>query len=226
MGKICYKKLDEDDILEILIEHFQNDEFSECLNAHGCLLGNPGKDLRFVAAFSKEEKPISEQTLAEIDKEKGFNGDHAFLKNNLSLQLVDNDAVLSMLSEKYALREEPVLSDEYRLFLAGSEKDRRYLILKTAVCSDGEIKNIRKFIDGLPEKQQKNAVFVLIAFVRNDFKNDDYFWFNGNTFLHVISCNLTDSTCKYDKNFHYSGDKKVKKIIADVERLFVGSLPR
>ncbi len=31
--KICYKKLDEDDILEILIEHFQDDELSDYISA-------------------------------------------------------------------------------------------------------------------------------------------------------------------------------------------------
>lgn len=80
--KICYKKLDEDDILEILIEHFQNGEFSDFISARGCILGKPGDDLRFVGVFSKSDKQVLDHDLEELDKEINYNGDHAFLKTH------------------------------------------------------------------------------------------------------------------------------------------------
>ncbi len=70
--KICYKKLDEDDILEILIEHFQNGELSDFISAHGCILGKPGNDLRFIGVFSKSEKQVPYQDLEELDKEINY----------------------------------------------------------------------------------------------------------------------------------------------------------
>lgn len=72
------KKLDEDDILEILIEHFQKGKFGESCG-QGCILGTPGKDLRFIGVISKN---CGEYNLEEIDKEMDFNGDHAFLKKH------------------------------------------------------------------------------------------------------------------------------------------------
>ena len=80
--KICYKKLDEDDILEILIEHFQSGELSDFISARGCILGKPGDDLRFVAVFSKSDKQVLAQDLEELDKEINYNGDHSFLKTH------------------------------------------------------------------------------------------------------------------------------------------------
>lgn len=78
-----YKKLDEDDILEILMEHFQDDELAGVELSQGCILGTPGKDLRFIGVFSKD----SSEKVANIDFEKidetiDFNGDHSFLKSN------------------------------------------------------------------------------------------------------------------------------------------------
>jgi hypothetical protein len=79
---LVYKKLDEDDITEIIIEYFQ-----ETLNnselGRGILIGNAGKDLRFIGVFGNEDDPkVQMCDLIELDKEKEFNGDHAFLKNN------------------------------------------------------------------------------------------------------------------------------------------------
>ena len=80
--KICYKKLDEDDILEILIEHFQDDELSDYISAQGCLLGEPGRDLRFVGVFSNNDETILKHDLEILDKEIEYNGDHAFFKKH------------------------------------------------------------------------------------------------------------------------------------------------
>ena len=51
MKKMFVKKLDEDDILEILIESFQTGKFSI---SEGCakFYGEPGKDLRAVIVIN------------------------------------------------------------------------------------------------------------------------------------------------------------------------------
>jgi hypothetical protein len=77
-----YKKLDEDDILEILIEYYQ-EQFSDVSAAKGLILGEPGKNLRFIGAFSDEDfQYIHNLDLNKLDKEIDFNGDHQFLKDN------------------------------------------------------------------------------------------------------------------------------------------------
>ena len=68
-----YKKLDEDDILEIIIEYFQVNEFTGY--AHGCIFGEPGKDLRFVGAFSHDQVEHLKCDLEQLDKEMDYNGD-------------------------------------------------------------------------------------------------------------------------------------------------------
>lgn len=85
--KICYKKLDEDDILEILIEHFQNGELSNFISARGCLLGKPGKNLRFIGVFSSDDDQMPEHDFKKLDKEIEYNGDHAFLKKHPEFDL-------------------------------------------------------------------------------------------------------------------------------------------
>lgn len=85
--EICYKKLDENDILEILIEHFQNDELLDFISAQGCLLGKPGENLRFIGVFSNDECPMGEQDFEKIDKELDYNGDHSFLKSHPEFNL-------------------------------------------------------------------------------------------------------------------------------------------
>jgi len=68
-------KLNEDDILEILIEHFQTNNKVE--NAKGILFGESGKDLRFVGVFgSINDIDIGRIDLGEVDKDMEFNGDH------------------------------------------------------------------------------------------------------------------------------------------------------
>ena len=79
--KICYKKLNEDDILEILIEHFQSGELADYVSAQGCLLGEVGKNLRFVGFFSKDEHEILKHDLEELDKKTDYNGDHAAVQS-------------------------------------------------------------------------------------------------------------------------------------------------
>jgi len=88
INKIQYKKLNQDDILEILIEHFLDDEFRGLGYAHGRLLGNIDEDLRFIGVFS-EEGTMDELTssINEIDLNCDFNGDHEFIKNNPEFQI-------------------------------------------------------------------------------------------------------------------------------------------
>jgi len=44
--------------LEIVIEYFQGKEKFGCLQARACLMGEVGKDLRFIGVFSDEEEKI------------------------------------------------------------------------------------------------------------------------------------------------------------------------
>ena len=79
------KKLNQDDILEILIEHYWSDECKELLNARATLLGTPGKDLRAICVFGSEsDHEISHLDLDKIDARSEYNGDHAFLEHNPS----------------------------------------------------------------------------------------------------------------------------------------------
>ena len=86
--KIKYKKLNQDDILEILIEHFLDEEFRGLAYAYGCLLGSIDEDLRFIGVYGDE--PCTEDInacISEIDANVDFNGDHEFLKNNPEFQI-------------------------------------------------------------------------------------------------------------------------------------------
>ena len=82
MDKYSFKKLDEDDILEILIEYFQEGEYVDFTHAKACLFGEPGKDLRFIAIFSDDEEKTNQYDLKNLDNEIDYNGDHSFLKNH------------------------------------------------------------------------------------------------------------------------------------------------
>jgi len=82
-GKVIIKKLNQDDILEIILEHFQDIELKNAVVASGDILGTPGKDLRFIGAFGDETcEEIYSYDLEQIDNEYEFNGDHAFLEKN------------------------------------------------------------------------------------------------------------------------------------------------
>lgn len=73
-----FTKLEEDDILEILLEHFQDQGFEF---GKGILLGNPGLDLRFVGAIgSHSDKSVVDCDLTNLDKTIEFNGFHSYLR--------------------------------------------------------------------------------------------------------------------------------------------------
>lgn len=86
-NKVMFKKLDMDDILEILIEYFQ-DSNEGCQNASGIILGTPNEDLRFIGVFGRlTNSDIEKYDLEEIDKTMDYNGDHAFIKAHPECQL-------------------------------------------------------------------------------------------------------------------------------------------
>lgn len=73
-----YIKLNSDDILEILLEHFQK-QFGQCEAAKGIILGTPEKDLRFIGTFGQTwDDDFGNIDLEEVDKQLSCNGDHAF----------------------------------------------------------------------------------------------------------------------------------------------------
>lgn len=75
-------KLDSDDIMEILLEFYQ-ERFEDSELSRGIFLGLPDKDLRFIAVFGNEEDhEIQTIDLRKIDSQLEYNGEHAFLKNN------------------------------------------------------------------------------------------------------------------------------------------------
>ena len=77
-----YIKLNSDDILEILLEHFQ-EQFDQCEAAKGIILGTPDKDLRFISAFSQTwDNDFDNIDLEKVDKQLSCNGDHPFLEAN------------------------------------------------------------------------------------------------------------------------------------------------
>ena len=83
MEEIKYVKLDEDDILEIIVEHFQ-DENVNIFFGKGIILGTPSKDLRFVGVLSTEDAftKARDVNLEELDKKMEYNGFHSSIKNN------------------------------------------------------------------------------------------------------------------------------------------------
>ena len=87
-SKIIIKKLNQDDILEIILEYFQENEMKDVVITKGDILGVPGRDLRFVGAFGDETcEEIYNYDLQEIDEKHEFNGSHAFLENNSDFYL-------------------------------------------------------------------------------------------------------------------------------------------
>ena len=89
------KKLNQDDILEILIEHFWGEDCADLLNAKATILGFPNEDLRAVCVFGDVNNfEISKLDLGKIDAENDFNGYHAFLERNpeFYLQFDQEDA--------------------------------------------------------------------------------------------------------------------------------------
>jgi len=87
------KKLDEDDILEILVEYFPEINDKNTPLSKGILLGEPGKDLRFIGVYGREDdNEFTKLSLKEVDAKYDFNGDHSFLKNNPSYLIKGRDS--------------------------------------------------------------------------------------------------------------------------------------
>ncbi len=82
MEKYIVKKLEQDDILEILIEHFWDGELKKYSYASADVFGEVGEDLRFVGVFSK--KALNDIDLQAIDQCTDFNGDHSAWRKMLS----------------------------------------------------------------------------------------------------------------------------------------------
>jgi len=80
------KKINEDDILEILLEYLQETEFKDTVSSRGMILGTPGSDLRFISIFGNEFN-LKKYNLEEIDSNQDFNVDHSFLENNPQFHL-------------------------------------------------------------------------------------------------------------------------------------------
>ena len=79
---IEYVKLDIDDIIEIILEHFQ-EQFENSEYAKGIILGSPDNELRFIGAFGNQNNhELAHINLEEIEKNMDYTGDHSFLKNN------------------------------------------------------------------------------------------------------------------------------------------------
>lgn len=75
-------KLNEDDILEILTEHFAKQYGFNEFNARGIVIGESGNNLRFVAVVGEsEDTSIQRINLTEIDEKIDFNGSHSFMKS-------------------------------------------------------------------------------------------------------------------------------------------------
>lgn len=77
-----YFKLNEDDLLEIIIDYCY-DQCPELSSAHAVFLGESGKDLRCIAVLDDDEfLKVTDEQIKDIDENKEFNGDHSFLENH------------------------------------------------------------------------------------------------------------------------------------------------
>ena len=129
-----------------------------------------------------------------------------------------NDKVIDLLKSKYDLCNINIDDSKYLLFFIGKEKEKNYIILENDFAP-ADIINIQKFIDSLTDKKYRNASFIYITFVNKDLSDENYLLFNGSSFLHIFTYNLITLKCKYDEDFHYFGDKKIKEIFKDLENL-------
>ena len=130
-----------------------------------------------------------------------------------------NDKVIDLLKSKYDLNGININNSMFSLFSIGKEKDKNYIILENNSTNLSEITELQKFIDSLNDKKYRNASFVFIKFVQKDLNDENYLLFNGSSFLHIFTYNLITLKCKYDINFHYFGDKKIKELFKDLENL-------
>lgn len=130
-----------------------------------------------------------------------------------------NDKVIDLLKSKYDLNNININDSTFLLFSIGKEKDKNYIILENNSNNLSEIADLQKLIDGLNDKKYRNASFVFIKFVQKDLDDENYLLFNGNSFLHIFTYNLVTLKCKYDIDFHYFGDKRIKELFKDLENL-------
>jgi hypothetical protein len=75
MNNVFFIKLSEDDVLEIILEHYQEKMSSESF-ATASFLGNPGQNLRLVGVISDLDGVGYKFDFEEIDKSIDFTGDH------------------------------------------------------------------------------------------------------------------------------------------------------
>ena len=131
----------------------------------------------------------------------------------------NNDTLLSALKNDYDynFNQIRIESSKYSLFSFGKAGNKNFLIVKNEVCAADEICSVESFIDGLSPKIS-NVSFVFIAFVNEDFSDDDYFKFNGSSFLHTVSYNLISSECIYYKSFYYFGSSKIKRLLKEIKQ--------
>jgi hypothetical protein len=95
LNNCVIKKINEDDILEILLEHFQEINAKDLSSSQCVLLGQPGVNLRFLAVYGNgDSNGRLNFDLEEIDKNYDFNGDHSFLEKNPSF-VIAKDSVIS-----------------------------------------------------------------------------------------------------------------------------------
>lgn len=73
-------KLNEDDILEIVIEYYMS-IYPEYVFSNASIIGEPSNDLRCICLLNEEEFNVTDEMMLDIDKENDFNGDHSFLEN-------------------------------------------------------------------------------------------------------------------------------------------------
>jgi hypothetical protein len=86
---LIIKKINEDDILEILIEKFYETDCSDFPSAKGVLLGEVGENLRFIGIFTNEDnwKLLREIDVNKIDSDYDYNGDHFTILKNPDLHV-------------------------------------------------------------------------------------------------------------------------------------------
>jgi len=78
------KKINESDILEILLEYFPEINDKNTPSSRGALLGKPGDNLRFIGVYGKEKdsNDLKDLSFEDIDSKYDFNGDHGFIEGN------------------------------------------------------------------------------------------------------------------------------------------------
>ncbi len=76
--------------------------------------------------------------------------------------------------------------------------------------------NGRDFLDkveALNKQVNNNKPLIVILIMPMESELSDNLWFNGNVFVHLIVHNENINCIYFEKNFHYFGAKRVKKLI-------------